>query len=212
MSTSLGDDYKGNLAEGTTVSEHLAAIDTAIGNRDEYANDKGSNGYTATGGADVVTALSEIASNIGTASDLTTAGKNGVATSNTVNANIDAVNAAIGDVSTLSNGNYVASATNLTDAVKTLDSNMYRLDNKINKLHNEFEGGMASAAALSALGPNAKASGNTQISLGAGEYGGHTAMAFGGFHWVNDNILLNAGAAWTDNSTMTYRMGVTYSW
>jgi len=71
---------------------------------------------------------------------------------------------------------------------------------------------MASMAALSALVPNARASGNTQLSMGTGAYEGHTAIAVGGFHWINDNVMLNAGASWSNSSGSAYKAGITWSW
>ena len=210
LSTKLADNYKGNLAEGTTVEQHLTAIDSSIGDRSTYNNAAGSNGYSASAGADVATAVTEIASNIGTAADLG-ASQNGVSARNTVNANIANLNSALGDVSTLSETHYASKATNVTDAIKSVDAGLYSLDQDVRSLRHHFEGGMASAAALSALQPNARATGNTQLALGTGAYKGHTAMALGGFHWVTDNLFLNAGVAW-DNNEATYRMGVTYSW
>lgn len=210
LSTKLADKYKGNLAEGTTVEQHLTAIDASIGDRSTYNNAAGSNGYSASAGADVATAVTEIASNIGTAADLG-ASQNGVSAGNTVNANIASLNSALGDVSTLSATHYASKATNVTDAIKSVDAGLYSLDQDVRSLRHHFEGGMASAAALSALQPNARATGNTQLALGTGAYKGHTAMALGGFHWVTDNLFLNAGVAW-DNREATYRMGVTYSW
>lgn len=217
LADKLGDQHQGNLADGTTVEDHLTSLDSAIGNRDNYTNANGSNNYLATAGADISTAISEIASNIGTAEDLGTA-QNGVSSSNTVNQNIAAVNTAIGNTSKLANTHYVSGATNLTDAVAGLDNQIHNLDSRyyqlsgdINDLRDDFNAGMATMSAMTALVPNARATGNTQLSFGTGMYEGETAMALGGFHWINDNVLLNVGAAWGSADT-AYRMGITYSW
>lgn len=217
LADKLGDQHQGNLADGTTVEDHLTSLDSAIGNRDNYTNANGSNNYLATAGADISTAISEIASNIGTAEDLGTA-QNGVSSSNTVNQNIAAVNTAIGNTSKLANTHYVSGAANLTDAVAGLDNQIHNLDSRyyqlsgdINDLRDDFNAGMATMSAMTALVPNARATGNTQLSFGTGMYEGETAMALGGFHWINDNVLLNVGAAWGSADT-AYRMGITYSW
>lgn len=201
LADKLGGQHQGNLADGTTVEDHLTSLDSAIGNRDNYTNANGSNNYLATAGADISTAISEIASNIGTAEDLGTA-QNGVSSSNTVNQNIAAVNTAIGNTSKLANTHYVSGATNLTDAVAGLDNQIHNLDSRyyqlsgdINDLRDDFNAGMATMSAMTALVPNARATGNTQLSFGTGMYEGETAMALGGFHWINDNVLLNVGAA-----------------
>lgn len=217
LADKLGGQHQGNLADGTTVEDHLTSLDSAIGNRDNYTNADGSNNYLATAGADISTAISEIASNIGTAEDLGTA-QNGVSSSNTVNQNIAAVNTAIGNTSKLANTHYVSGAANLTDAVAGLDNQIHNLDSRyyqlsgdINDLRDDFNAGMATMSAMTALVPNARATGNTQLSFGTGMYEGETAMALGGFHWINDNVLLNVGAAWGSADT-AYRMGITYSW
>ena len=217
LADKLGDRHQGNLAQGTTVEEHLTSLDSAIGNRDKYTNANGSNNYLATAGADISSAISEIASNIGTAEDLG-AEQNKVSAGNTVNQNIAAINSAIGNTSKLANTHYISGATNLTDAVAGLDSQIHNLDSRyyqlssdIDDLRDDFNAGMATMSALTALVPNARATGNTQLSFGTGMYEGEAAMALGGFHWVDDNILLNVGAAWGSADT-AYRMGVTYSW
>ena len=38
LADKLGDQHQGNLAQGTTVEEHLTSLDSAIGNRDKYTN------------------------------------------------------------------------------------------------------------------------------------------------------------------------------
>ena len=128
------------------------------------------------------------------------------------------MNSAIGNTSKLANTHYVSGATNLTDAVAGLDSQIHNLDSRyyqlssdIDDLRDDFNAGMATMSAMTALVPNARATGNTQLSFGTGMYEGEAAMALGGFHWVDDNILLNVGAAWGSADT-AYRMGVTYSW
>ncbi|MBQ3034453.1 MAG: YadA C-terminal domain-containing protein, partial [Alphaproteobacteria bacterium] len=62
----------------------------------------------------------------------------------------------------------------------------------------------------SALVPNARANGNTQISIGTGYYRGTTGFAVGGFHYLNDDVLLNAGAAYAGNGSATFKSGVTF--
>ena len=161
---------------------------------------------------------------------------NGVASTNTVNQNFAAMNTTIGDVAKLRKAMYASNRdmmgqaidTSVTDAISNLDThlgNLYNYTEKtvvpaINTLHNryrklrkDFEAGMASMAAMSALAPNARASGDTQLSVGTGAYSGHTAAAVGAYHWLTDNLMLNIGAAWGgDSADNVYRMGVTYSW
>ena len=240
---------------------------------------------------DVVSAINQVASNIGQASDLTTAGTNGVAADQTVNANIDAINGTIGDITTLSagtestgnaitngtgvaattvvealnnidatlgkihglkatsdlgdnsnlaegttveqhlvsldnaigdlsqlvNSRYADGATSVADSVVALDNNLSRvedhvdaLDKRVGKMHHEMKSGFASLAAMSALVPNARVAGDTQIAVGTGYYRGTTGFAIGAFHHVNDNVLLNAGASYAGNGAAVFKGGVTF--
>ena len=92
-----------------------------------------------------------------------------------------------------------------------MDSRYYKLSGDINDLRDDFNAGMATMSAMTALVPNARATGNTQLSFGRVMYEGETAIALGGFQWINVNVLLNVGAAWGSADT-AYRMGITYSW
>ena len=181
LAESLGDDYQGNLDEGDTssVEKHLAAIDTAIGDRRDY------------------TAQYNIKNNQSVAESL------------------DAMDLRMGDVASLGREMHYYSDpnpanVNLSSAVKSLDSNLYRLEMDHKKLRHETHAGLASAAALSALVPNPRGTGDTTLSFGTGAYQGHTAAAFGGFHWITNNLLVNAGVGW-DNREATTRIGVSYS-
>ena len=255
--------YYGNLAQGTSVEQHLTAIDAAIGNRSKISFN--ADGVTPTYAAsseamNVSDAISYVASHIGSADFRVKTEKydengnfvfddngnlsyeqreiNGVKANNTVNANIAALNVSVGDVEKLKHAMYAANrdetgnviATSVTDAVYNLDYNLYDLNNRFNyfaegtisavntlndhykRLRKDFQTGMASMAAMSALAPNARATGDTQLSVGTGAYSGHTAAAVGAYHWLTDNLMLNVGAAWGDSSDTIYRMGVTYSW
>lgn len=115
--------------------------------------------------------------------------------------------------------NYIDSGSDLASAVSALDSNLGRVEGKLdaltnrtNKMHKEMKSGFASLAALSALVPNARVAGDTQISVGAGHYRGETGFALGAFHHVNDSVLLNAGAAYGGNGSATFKGGITFGW
>jgi hypothetical protein len=133
------------------------------------------------------------------------------ASQTSVAAGLKATGDAIGDMD-FSSTRYVSGSEDLTTAVRSLDSNIYRIDREVSDLKHDFKSGMASMAAMTALVPNARSCGDTSLSLGTGAYDGHTAMAIGGFHYLNDNLLLNAGVAWGNTDDLAYRMGVTFSW
>ncbi|MBQ9271734.1 MAG: YadA-like family protein [Alphaproteobacteria bacterium] len=206
-----------NLAEGTTVEMHLVSLDNAIGDRSSITNENGSNGYELVERSSVADVLSDIASQIGTADELKGATINGVNSDNTVNANIAAINSSLGNIEELKEAAFAQGDT-LVDAVKNVDNKLVNLDTRLTKtekslkeLHHDFRRGMASMAAMSALVPNSRSTGKTSLSIGTGAYGGHGAVAVGGFHYITDNLMLNAGVSWSDSSDAAYRMGVTYS-
>jgi predicted outer membrane repeat protein len=204
---------------GITASDHFNSLDTAIGDRvNNYKNNSGSNGYVATndGSKDLTTMISEVASNIGEFKEEYST--NLISSRNTVNANLSAFDEAIGNMTFAED----ITADDLTSVINNVDAKLNhsnevfskainQLDYNYRELRHDFEAGMASQAALSALVPNGRAKGDTQLSVGTGMYKGHTAAAVGGFHWFTDNLLFNAGVAW-DNAEATGRMGVTYSW
>ena len=94
--------------------------------------------------------------------------------------------------------------------VDKLDGQVADLYSRTNKMHHEMKSGFASLAALSGLVPDARSAGDTQLSLGTGYYRGTTGFAFGAFHHVSDNVLLNAGAAYAGNGSATFKGGVTF--
>ncbi len=88
---------------------------------------------------------------------------------------------------------------------------LHALDSRMSDLETEMDDVAALSAAFSALTPNARASGNTQISLGLGNYGSVNALAMGVYHYVNDNVLINAGASTTfDHGKTAARAGITF--
>ncbi|MBR1398659.1 MAG: YadA-like family protein [Alphaproteobacteria bacterium] len=176
--TTTGAAYYGNLAVGTTVEQHIEAVDAAIGDRRD----------------------------LGSKNEAINAG-----TKTSVAAGIKAAGDAIGDMD-FRGLSYVSEGQDLSGAVKNLDTSLARVEGDLRGLRRDFERGMASMAAMSALVPNPRAYGNTSLSVGTGAYSGHTAMAVGGFHYLTDNIMLNAGVAWGNSHDASYRLGLTWSW
>ena len=339
-STNIVDDvYKGNLAVGTTVEDHLVSLDNAVGNRslesantninnamsgtslaaglkaagDAIGNQTYSNSKTVdydviTSGTNLTNAVSQVASNIGPAiSSVQDRNTGKIAVENTVNANISALDAAIGSnvtstnniavantvnanitaldtkmgkvselgtysqrkgnlnsatgatpstvvqalenvdrsigdrtlksangaintgmATSLSDGlraagdqigslnynstHYISKGENITSAISALDSNLHRVDEKVKKMDKQMKSGFASMAAIAGLRPNARACSDTQIAIGGGHYRGQTGVALGGFHYVNDNLMLNLGAGYAGNQSATVSGGLTFGW
>lgn len=211
------DEYSNLADENSAVADHFKSLDGAIGNRAEF---------TAAGDVHYATAdhdtssltkmISQVASNIGEFKDEYST--NHISSEATVNANLSALDSAIGTMTfddDIAGGDLTSTINNLNSKVnesnRVFSEAISKLDHNYRTLRHDFEAGMAGQAALSALVPNAKANGNTQLAIGTGAYKGHTAAAIGGFHWFTENLLFNAGVAW-DNNEATGRMGITYSW
>jgi len=63
---------------------------------------------------------------------------------------------------------------------------------------------------MSALVPNARSDKDTQLSLGLGAYKGETAFAAGAFHYVDDDVLLNAAVSYSKEAGTAARAGITW--
>jgi autotransporter adhesin len=114
----------------------------------------------------------------------------------------------------------VADGVNANDAVTVQQMQQFatssseeigRLDKRIDDVNNQVDEVGALASAFSALVPNSRTTGNTQISLGLANYSGADAMAAGLFHYVSNNVLVNAGVSTSFSSGETAtRAGVTF--
>ena len=105
---------------------------------------------------------------------------------------------------------YLAKVSNLTDAVRTLDNNIERVENRLEKVEYNLKSGLAAVSALSALVPNARDCGDTQLSVGTGVYADRVGVAVGGFHYFNDHVLFNAGASYGGTRDWAFRAGLTF--
>lgn len=167
-----------NLANGTTVEQHLVALDDAIGNRN-----------ISSANAEINAAMSGTSGNVASAMETT--------------GNL------IGTMD-FDGTQYLAGVTNLTEAVKTLDSNIERVENRLEKVNHNLKSGLAAVSALSALVPNARDCGDTQLSVGTGVYADRVGVAVGGFHYFNDHVLFNAGASYGGTRDWAFRAGLTF--
>ena len=90
----------------------------------------------------------------------------------------------------------------ITEGVKKLEAT-------VNGINKQMKSSFAAGAAMAALAPNARAEGNTHLSAGTGYYDGKLGAAVGVFHYIDDNVLLNAGLAYAGNDSFTAKGGVT---
>ena len=93
--------------------------------------------------------------------------------------------------------------------VSRLNTRVNDMQSQINRLDNRLEKGLATVTALTALHPNPRHKGKTQISVGAGMYADNVAGAIGIFHWLTDKIMLSAGASYGGDSSFAGNVGIT---
>ncbi len=179
-----------NLAIGTTVEDHLVNLDNAIGDRNIASANATINAAAAVSISDALSATGDLIGNMD-----------------------------------FSGTTYLGGVSNITDALRTLDANIATggtggasvaaiaaIDHKIDHVEKRLNKGMAAMSALTALVPNARASGRTQISVGTGTYGDRVGIAAGAFHYINNRVLVNAGASYGGSGDMAFRAGITFGW
>ena len=223
--------YSGNLAaKGSTIAEHFAAVDTRMGKINNLFDGSKVNSTTVkstTGagsnlakGTTVEDHLVSIDNAIGDRTNL--GSKNASVNSEvktSVAAGLKAAGDAIGDAD-FSTTKYAVGATDLSSAIRQLDTSMAEtqahndarfaaIDNRIDGLRKEMRQGLAATSALAGLVPLDN-SYKTQLSMAMGGYEDKQAVALGGFHYIKDNIILNAGVAYGGSKSTAYKVGVTF--
>ncbi|MBR1649111.1 MAG: YadA-like family protein [Alphaproteobacteria bacterium] len=226
VGSAVKQQYNG-VSESQSVNANIDAINSKVGNIATIKsafNNLFANGQTPP--ANVVDALDRLDNAIGNRANIKSSNqKINQASASGVADGLQATGDVIGD-GDFSSTYYASSAGDVSSAIRSLDqkiadfdtldidNRLNRLDSSLNDINKRLKRGLASMVALTALVPNARANGNTQLSFGTGAYDGHTGFALGGFHWFNDNLLGNAGVAYGSGgpSDVIYRAGVTYSW
>ena len=225
--TGAGQDN--GVSASNTVNQNISNLNAAVGDVATLSfnpSEVGTKGSASTGNAlatrdasgniakpatTVVEGLNNIDATLGTIhglkAKLAAAGKDqgNLADGTTVEDHLTSLDAAIGDRGQFAHSNYMVGDAPVADAMMSLDHNLHRTEK-------EMRGGFASVAAMSALVPNARAAGDTQISVGVGAYRDHQGMAVGAFHYFNDNILANFGASYGGDKSTMFRAGVTFGW
>ena len=180
-------------------------IDTVIGDYAHIANVNNN-----LGGSDIASDLDLIDAVIGNRdiNSLNTALNNAVKNQDYARS-FKAVGDMIGDMN-FDQTRYLAGTTNLSDAVRALDNNLDRVEHRVNTVEREMNSGMAAMSAMSALVPNARDCGDTQVSVGTGAYQDRFGVAVGAFHYFNDHVLVNAGASYGGSRQWAVRAGITF--
>lgn len=97
----------------------------------------------------------------------------------------------------------------LKNGVGRLNTRVDGLQSQINRLDNKLEQGLATVTALTGLHPNPRHQGKTQVSIATGMYADNVAGAIGVFHYLNDKVMLSAGAAYGGDSSWAGNVGIT---
>lgn len=97
----------------------------------------------------------------------------------------------------------------LKNGMSRVNTRMDSMQSQIDRLDNRLEQGLATVTALTALHPNPRHQGKTQISIGAGMYADNVAGAVGVFHYLNDKVMLSAGASYGGDSSFAGNVGIT---
>jgi len=102
-----------------------------------------------------------------------------------------------------------------TDNIKALGNNMQKLDYKVDRvidglyqLDDKVNKGLATVTALTSLHPNPRHQGKTQIAVGTGMYNSNVAGAIGIFHYLNDKVMLSAGASYGGSNSWAGNVGI----
>ena len=191
--------HAGNLAaKGSPVAAHLAALDARLGHIDGLAstltNSQGKMNLSQH--SDASDHFVVLAGAIGDRTNYSE--QNVISNNQTVAQSLDSLDVAVGDIQR----NMTASQAANNARFERIESKITQLDDKINK-------GLAANNALAGLVPLDHCH-RTQISAAMGGYSDNQALAVGAFHYINDRTLLNAGAAYGGNSSISYKVGVTF--
>lgn len=98
-----------------------------------------------------------------------------------------------------------------TQNIENIQNRLDNTNSRINKLDDKLESGLATVTALTALHPNPRAQGRTQVAVGTGMYRDNVAGAVGIFHYINDNTMLSAGASYGGNHEFAGNVGITFN-
>lgn len=99
----------------------------------------------------------------------------------------------------------------VADQVNNIQQQVYNNSQRINKLDNKLEGGLATVTALTGLHPNPRATEKLEVSVATGMYADNVAGAVGIFYHPNDRVQLNVGASYGGDSQFAGSCGITFS-
>lgn len=100
--------------------------------------------------------------------------------------------------------------TPINNQMSSLQNQIDTNSQRINKLDNKLESGLATVSALTALHPNPRFTGKTEVSVGMGMYADNVAGAVGIFHHFNDRVMMNVAASYGGDSQWAGSCGITF--
>ena len=214
--TSNGRAYNGNLAVGTTVEDHLLALDSSVGDLREL------NGQHVDSSKNVALNLQSL--NDGIVAETTRAKDAEFALKTAIDDETTRAKGAELTLQTAIKDEATARAAADTALQEQINASFAMADTqilskanaytdaKVNKLEKDMSGGVAAATALSAVSVSGVNKGEVSVGGGYGYYNGESAMAFGAAMGLTDNWSINAGAglASGDSTQFSIRAGTNY--
>ena len=221
----VSGEYKGNLAVGTTVEDHLIALDNAIGT----ISTLGGEGSALDGTKSVADNLQNLDTAVATEKTRATAAEAALdnrvtSAETTIGSHTSALSLLNGDVDTAGSvantaanaaANAVATAAAYTDSQLSLardatlaDANAYT-DQRVESLDKNLSAGIAGAVALSSVAVSGVERGEVSVGAGYGYFNGQSAAAVGAAMGLSNRWSVNAGAG-ISNADVSFRAGTNY--
>lgn len=94
--------------------------------------------------------------------------------------------------------------------IQNLQDRLLDTNNRINKLDNKLESGLATVTALTSLHPNPRSNEKLEVSIGAGMYADNVAGAIGLFYHPNNRVQIYAGASYGGDDQFAGGIGITF--
>lgn len=94
--------------------------------------------------------------------------------------------------------------------ISNLSDRINDTNNRISKLDNKLESGLATVTALTSLHPNPRSNEKLEVSIGTGMYADNVAGAIGVFYHPNDRVQIGVGASYGGDSQFAGNVGITF--
>lgn len=115
-------------------------------------------------------------------------------------------------IDNLGNSYRTGASTGLVEnKIQNLQDRLLDTDNRINKLDNKLESGLATVTALTGLHPNPRATEKLEVSVATGIYADNVAGAIGIFYHPNDRVQVGVGASYGGDNQFAGSCGITFS-